>query len=133
MLARRWTGAAILRFAPIVGALTPVIGDMILIDPGGLWVKIEDDPMCERASRRVRIVNDQDQTFGVYRDAFDAERGAFVVTIAGILLRNMFSITKCQTADSHIAPWFVRGAWGAAGCTWQPPPAKLTREGNRAS
>jgi hypothetical protein len=95
------TGAGIAGLAEIIDGLTKAIGEAFgavsLLEPLPVWRNIESSPMMEYFGQRVRVVAHEQEASGALWNAGPSEWRRDVVTIAGVFLWYVSSLSKRGT------------------------------------
>src|SRR4029077_10317943 len=99
MRSRRRTGAAVIAFPEIIGALDSGSGRTVLGDSCRFWIDVPDDPVRKQSARRIRIINNQDQRFRFIRDATDLEFRTDVRSVTGEFRGNIAASLKGGASD----------------------------------
>jgi len=93
------TGAAVIAFTKIIGALAPGDGRVVLSDSCRFRIDVPDDPVRKQTARRIRIIDNQDQRFRFIREATDLQFGTDVRSVTGEFRGNIAASLKGRTGD----------------------------------
>jgi hypothetical protein len=99
--ARRRLWAAVANVAKVVFALDRAIWRTAFRDMIRLRIDISNKPMGEKTGGRIWIVHNNGESFGIRRDVFDSQLGAYVLTVLAELLRNRSALLECRARNFH--------------------------------
>jgi hypothetical protein len=99
MRSGRRTGAAVIAFTKIIGALDPGTGRTGLGDSCRFWIDVPDDPVRKQTARGIRIIDNQDQRFRFIREATNLQFRTYIRSVTGEFRGNIAASLKGGAGD----------------------------------